>query len=302
MTGQASVGGHARHAAWPSGAPVRIPPLADSQGNDVTGRWPLRSFLELGTLPSAVPCARLHTRQLLWGWGLQTALGDSAELLVSEIATNAIQVTQADAYSAPVRLWLLADRARLLILVWDASPLPPVRVSSSADAENGRGLLLVDTISARWGWHVLPDKGDLNYSALLDFSENEFTQAGPGALRGIKKCFEDLGDYTPAEIVLWMTERQDDEFARLGLPFGGLWGRPLHAIDCQGLFCETDKYCREAAPELASARKRIKARFTPAPEPVRLFFPPKWGINDKMPSQPVLSNANPAQHEQAALF
>ena len=111
-----------------------------------------------------------------------------------------------------------------------------------------------------------------------------------------------LGDHTPAEIVLWMTERQDDEFARLGLPFTGLWGRPLHAIDCQGLFCETDKYCREAAPELASARKRIKARFTPAPEPIRLFFPPKWGINNELPIQPVLSDAKPAQHEQAALF
>ena len=143
---------------------------------------------------------------------------------------------------------------------------------------------------------------DLNYSALIDFSENEFTQAGPGALRGMKKCFEDLGDYTPAEVVLWMTERQEKELARLGLPFGGLWGRPLHAIDCQGLFCETDKYCREAAPELASARKRIKARFMPAPERVRLFFPPKWNINDTLPAQPVHSNGTSAGHAQAALF
>jgi hypothetical protein len=143
---------------------------------------------------------------------------------------------------------------------------------------------------------------DLNYSALIGFSENDFTQAGPGALRGIRKCFENLGDYTPAEIVLWMTERQDEEFARLGLPFGGLWGRPLHAIDCQGLFCETDKYCREAAPELASARKRIKARFTPTPEPIRLFFPPKWCINDKLPSQPVLAHDQRSEHKQAALF
>lgn len=143
---------------------------------------------------------------------------------------------------------------------------------------------------------------DLNYSALLDFSENEFTQAGPGALRGIKKCFEDLGDYTPAEVVLWMTERQETEFTRLGLPFGGLWGRPLHAIDCQGLFCETDKYCREAAPELASARKRIKARFTPTPEPVSLFFPPKWGINDDLPVRPVFSDPAPAGYTRAALF
>jgi hypothetical protein len=143
---------------------------------------------------------------------------------------------------------------------------------------------------------------DLNYCALIDFSENDFTQAGPGALRGIKKVFENPGDYTPAEVVLWMTERQDEEFARLGLPFGGLWGRPLHAIDCQGLFCETDKYCREAVPELASARKRIKARFTPTPEPIRLFFPPKWGINDKVPSEPVLSDRKSAGHAQAAFF
>jgi hypothetical protein len=116
-------GGNTRHAVRSTGAAERIPPLVDSQGNDVTGRWPLRSFLELGALPGAMPCARLHTRHLLWEWQL-TALADTAELLVSEIITNAIQVTQADARTAPVRLWLLADRARLLILVWDASPLP----------------------------------------------------------------------------------------------------------------------------------------------------------------------------------
>jgi hypothetical protein len=103
----------------------------------------------------------------------------------------------------------------------------------------------------------------------------------------MKKCFEDPGDYTPSEIVLWMTERQDEELARLGLPFGGLWGRPLHAIDCQGLFCETDKYCREAAPELASAR---------------LFFPPKWAINDKLPAHPAPRATQPDAHEQAVLF
>src|SRR5205085_2776047 len=31
---------------------------------------------------------------------------------------------------------------------------------------------------------------DVNYSQLMDFSENEFTQPGPGALRGIRKVFE----------------------------------------------------------------------------------------------------------------
>lgn len=124
---------------------------------------------------------------------------------------------------------------------------------------------------------------DLNYSDLINFSENEFTQPGPGALRGIKKCFEDLGNYTPAETIRWMVDNQHEEFERLGLVFNGLFGRPLHAIDCQGLFCETDKYCREAAPELASARKRIKTHFRQNVEPLSLFFPPKWEINSKLP-------------------
>ncbi len=85
-----------------------------------------------------------------------------------------------------------------------------------------------------------------------------------------------------------MVEHQEDEFKRLGFNFNGLWGRPLHAIDCQGLFCELDKYCREAAPELMSVRKRIKARFQPATEPVQFFFPPKWRINRLLPRQEVL--------------
>ncbi|HEU5383924.1 MAG TPA: nucleotide kinase domain-containing protein [Ktedonobacteraceae bacterium] len=129
---------------------------------------------------------------------------------------------------------------------------------------------------------------DLNYSDLINFSENDFTQAGPGALRGMKKAFEDLGDYSPSDIILWMVDHQEEEFTRLNFKFNGLWGRPLHAIDCQGLFCELDKYCREAAPELMSARKRIKTRFAPATEPFQLFFPPKWSINKQLPRDKVL--------------
>jgi hypothetical protein len=146
---------------------------------------------------------------------------------------------------------------------------------------------------------------DINYSAIVDFSENEFTQPGPGALRGIRKCFEDLGDYTPADVVHWMTDNQEREFERLGLPFNGLWGRPLHAIDCQGLFCETDKYCREAVPELTSARKRIKARFTSSSERLPLFFPPKWGINSQLPPDAAIGEKQAEQPQRAvqeALF
>lgn len=123
---------------------------------------------------------------------------------------------------------------------------------------------------------------DLNYSDLVNFDEDDYTQAGPGALRGLRKAFIDLGDYTPSDVIKWMVDRQESEFERFDLPFAGLWGRRLHAIDCQGLFCELDKYCREAAPELISERSRIKARFVPSTEPLPLFFPPKWEINDRL--------------------
>lgn len=119
---------------------------------------------------------------------------------------------------------------------------------------------------------------DLNYSELTNFSENDFTQPGPGALRGIKKVFESTGDYSPADIVHWMVNRQESEFAARNLDFNGLFGRPLQAIDVQNLFCETDKYCREALPALKSARTRIKAKFSPSTDPVEAYFPPKWGV------------------------
>ncbi len=136
---------------------------------------------------------------------------------------------------------------------------------------------------------------DLNYSDLVMFDENDYTQAGPGALRGIKKAFIDTGTYTPSAVIRWMVERQEEEFERLGLAFSGLWGRALHAIDCQGLFCELDKYCREAVPQLASNRVRIKCRFNPSSAPLSFFFPPKWGINERLPK-----SANGGNREETA--
>jgi hypothetical protein len=120
---------------------------------------------------------------------------------------------------------------------------------------------------------------DINYSELTDFSEDEFTVPGPGALRGMRKCFEDFGGLSHQQLIDYMVERQESEFDRLGINFDSLFGRRLHAIDCQNLFCEVDKYSREAFPELKSARSRIKARYVPKRRDLELFYPPKWGLN-----------------------
>ncbi len=169
---QDSAGEHARHveatqrAAPPvhgdprtdePSAAVRIPPFVASRENSWARQWPLQSSLELGAFPGAVPCARLHARQMLWEWRL-TGLSDTAELLISELVTNAVQISRADGQTILVRLWVLADRTRVLILVWDSSSLPPVRMSTSEDDENGRGLLLVETLSTRWDWYFPPQQ------------------------------------------------------------------------------------------------------------------------------------------------
>jgi anti-sigma regulatory factor (Ser/Thr protein kinase) len=128
------------------------------QGHGTNGPWPLQDFHEFGALVSAVPCARLHTRHVLWEWGMAN-LGESAELLVTELITNAVKASRAMTQVSPVRLWLVSDRAQILILVWDSSPEPPLRADASGEAENGRGLMLVEAISEQWGWYCRDDSG-----------------------------------------------------------------------------------------------------------------------------------------------
>jgi anti-sigma regulatory factor (Ser/Thr protein kinase) len=137
--------------------PPPMPPFPAALPHGRAVEWPLRTFLELGALPSAVPCARLHARQVLWEWEL-TRLSDSVELLVSELITNAVDASRSLAQITPVRLWLLARAAQVMVIVWDASPRPPMPAQAGEDAESGRGLLLVEAMSARWDWYF-PQEG-----------------------------------------------------------------------------------------------------------------------------------------------
>ncbi len=125
---------------------------------------------------------------------------------------------------------------------------------------------------------------DLNYSSLTDFSETEFVVPGPGARSGIQKCFASLGGLSEADLIKVVADRQGEEFARLGLQFQSLWGRPLQLIDCQNLFCEVDKYARMKHPEVTGLgqRVRIKQKFSWNSTPIEYFFPPKWGLNHRI--------------------
>jgi thymidylate kinase len=125
---------------------------------------------------------------------------------------------------------------------------------------------------------------DINYSTVTNFSESSFVVPGPGAKDGIRKCFSDFGGLGETDLIKLMADRQQEEFARLGLHFQSLCGRQLQLIDCQNLFCEVDKYARVAHPEVKglTGRNRIKQKFSPIFNQIQYFYPPKWNINQEI--------------------
>ncbi len=128
--------------------------------------WPLRSELRLGAFPSAASCARLHTRHVIWEWGLRDISG-TVELVVSELATNAIKASVGDDGQVPgydeqerlrwIGMRLSSDRERVLIEVWDSNPLAPDPRNAHVDGEAGRGLTLVAELCERWDWYPVKD-------------------------------------------------------------------------------------------------------------------------------------------------
>ena len=121
---------------------------------------------------------------------------------------------------------------------------------------------------------------DLNYSPLVDSDEDDFVVAGPGARDGVRKCFGRSAHGIERDVIRYMVDSQEFHFDRLGLEFDGLFGRRLHLIDCQNLFCEVDKYARVAHPDIVgiSGRQRIKQRFRPEAQGPAPMFPPKWEL------------------------
>lgn len=145
--------------------PARDDPADNDLARDDPDRppqWPLQTRLDLGALPGAVPCARLHARLVLTEWG-QAQAGDSVELIVSELMTNALRactdpVAGRPGYDAEGRqlslgLRLASDRRQVLVEIWDGSMAPPVPGQTSLDGETGRGLLMVEAVSSRWGYY-----------------------------------------------------------------------------------------------------------------------------------------------------
>jgi len=100
----------------------------------------------LATGAAAVPEARGHVRAAIRSWDVPVDQ-ETAVLRTSELVTNAIRHEPGQ----EVMLVIACSRGQLRVEVHDTSRSWPAPADVSADAETGRGLLLVATLSAEWG-------------------------------------------------------------------------------------------------------------------------------------------------------
>ncbi len=123
----------------------------------------------LGPHPESVKTGRTFARTTLAGWHL-SGLTDLAELVVSELVTNALRhgVPSADGSIGDhcIRLRLLAQAPFVICMVTDPGAGIPVLRDSGPAEESGRGLNVVESCCVRWGWQLLDEGGKIVWALL----------------------------------------------------------------------------------------------------------------------------------------
>ncbi|MGI5141636.1 MULTISPECIES: ATP-binding protein [unclassified Streptomyces] len=102
--------------------------------------------------PASVSAARKYVSDILIEWGLpgDAEVADTVRLIVSELATNAVQHTLGQSPTFTVDVVL--DRDELLrIGVTDSHPRFPKRLPAAVQQDNGRGMVIIRWLAAEYG-------------------------------------------------------------------------------------------------------------------------------------------------------
>ncbi|MGW4983122.1 ATP-binding protein [Streptomyces mirabilis] len=102
--------------------------------------------------PKAVSAARHVVRDALGDWEL-TGLTEDAEVVISELATNAVLLARMDSIRVTVTR---IDEHTVRLAVIDRSRDLPVHRSPNAEDMRGRGMSIVDALTWSWGTDRLP--------------------------------------------------------------------------------------------------------------------------------------------------
>ncbi|ANJ06314.1 ATP-binding protein [Streptomyces parvulus] len=112
----------------------------------------LEASVTLPSDPASVAAARTYVAGTLVEWGLpaDADLSDTVRLIVSELATNAVQHTFGQSPTFTVDLALDRDE-RLRIGVTDSHPRFPKRLPAAVQQDNGRGMVIIRWLTAECG-------------------------------------------------------------------------------------------------------------------------------------------------------
>jgi anti-sigma regulatory factor (Ser/Thr protein kinase) len=123
----------------------------------------------LSPCPGSVKAGRDFARATLADWGMGDRT-DEAELVVSELVTNALQHGIPGAREPGERqvvgLRLLARDPFVMCLVTDPGLGIPVLREPDPGSECGRGLTVVEACCVRWGWRLLDEGGKVVWALL----------------------------------------------------------------------------------------------------------------------------------------
>ncbi|WKX71872.1 ATP-binding protein [Streptomyces sp. XD-27] len=108
--------------------------------------------LQLPHDPLAPRIARRALRLILEEHGGTRELADTAELLTSELVTNSFRHTE-----GPASMRVRREGERVRVSVWDTSANFPVHKDVDEDAEQGRGIALVELCADAWGGLAMDD-------------------------------------------------------------------------------------------------------------------------------------------------
>ena len=113
----------------------------------------MEESLQLAAAPESPAIARHFVAGCLRRWGFAQRV-DDAELLTSELVTNAVRHA-----GAPVVVRVGQEADGVIVAVQDPAPALPTPRPAGPEDVSGRGLAIVAAMAADWGVDPVPDDG-----------------------------------------------------------------------------------------------------------------------------------------------
>jgi anti-sigma regulatory factor (Ser/Thr protein kinase) len=151
----------------------------------------------LPSIPYSVQIARFYIRAALIYHDL-CDYAEDAGTVTSELVTNAINHAGTPAFG--LQVMHLAGSGAVAVIVTDSSPDPPVKHDPAEDTDHGRGLNIVEALTASWGW--MPEDLGKSVYAILAPKEATPMETPMETISDLPMLHDIDADYSPRYVKL----------------------------------------------------------------------------------------------------